>query len=88
MTTSGNQPNKRAIIDALVLAFSYSDVREVVGTDALRSVLEVEYRELISGTEFNIQPLWGPFVRTTRVRRQRRNPTCLRFCILGIAPQH
>ena len=58
MATAGGTPNKRTIIDALVVAFSHSGVRDVVGTDALRSVLEVEFHEMFSGSEFDLQPLW------------------------------
>ncbi len=52
---------KSTIIDALVLACSHSGIREVVGTDALRSVLEVEYRELMAEGSFDLQQLWELF---------------------------
>jgi hypothetical protein len=51
-------PQKRDVIDALVLAFSHSKLRSVVGTDALRSVLDVEYRDMLSGNVFDLGPLW------------------------------
>lgn len=49
---------KRMVIEALVLAFANSQARDIVGTDALRSVLEVEYHELVSDGVINLQPLW------------------------------
>ena len=51
-------PNKRTVIDALVLVFSHSKAAEIAGKDALRSVLDVEYSELIEGGAFNLQPVW------------------------------
>jgi hypothetical protein len=51
--------NKKTIVDAIVLAFAHSEVREVVGTDALRMVLDARYVEMVQkqGT-LNLQPLW------------------------------
>jgi hypothetical protein len=51
-------PSKRAVIDALVLAFSHSRAKELVGTDALRSVLDVEYSELTASGAFALQGVW------------------------------
>ena len=61
MDEAKSGPDKRTIIDALVLACTHSQLREIVGTDALRSVLDVEYRELIAGGTFNLQPVWELF---------------------------
>jgi len=49
------------IIDALVLACQHSPIAGVVGKDALRGVLEVEYRELIADGSFNLQAVWELF---------------------------
>ena len=52
---------KRMLIDALVLACANSRLRDVVGTDALRSVLDVEYRDLTAGGAFDLQTIWELF---------------------------
>ncbi|MCG8418330.1 MAG: hypothetical protein MJE77_10345 [Proteobacteria bacterium] len=61
MEEAKNGPSKHVIIGALVLACSHSRMRDIVGTDALRSVLDVEYRELIAGGTFDLQPVWELF---------------------------
>jgi hypothetical protein len=58
MAEAQRRPEKRVIIDALVLAFSHSEIRSVVGTDALRSVLEVEFKDMMSKTTFDLEQLW------------------------------
>ena len=58
MADTSGAAQKRTVIEALVLAFAHSEAREMVGTDALRSVLEVEYYELVSDGVINLQPLW------------------------------
>lgn len=58
MAEPQRRPEKRTIIDALVLAFSHSEIRAVVGTDALRSVLEVEFKDMMSGSTFDLEQLW------------------------------
>jgi hypothetical protein len=45
--TVAKAPSKRTIVEAIVLAFSKSDVREVVGTDALKTVLDARYVEMV-----------------------------------------
>src|SRR5262245_14394836 len=39
--------SKRTALDVIVLAFANSDVRETVGTDALRMVLDPRYIEMV-----------------------------------------
>jgi hypothetical protein len=46
-------------IDALVLAFSHSRASSLVGTDALRTVLSGQYRELVKGGTFYLDEVWG-----------------------------
>jgi hypothetical protein len=58
MSGSSSAASKRIIVEALVLAFSHSEVREIVGTDALRSVVGVEYHDMTSGGSLDLQPLW------------------------------
>src|SRR5215813_10841226 len=51
--------SKRTIVDAIVLAFSKSDVRDVVGTDALRMVLEGRYVDMIkTAGVLTLQPVY------------------------------
>jgi len=51
-------PDKEQVIEALVLVFAHSDIAKLVGTDALRSVLAVEYHDMIEGNIFDMQQLW------------------------------
>ncbi len=50
--------DKAMVIEAVVLAFSRSDARLLVGTDALRGVLDIEYRDLVSSGSFDLQQVW------------------------------
>ena len=52
------RPEKQQVIDALVLAFSYSRAAKLVGTDALRSVISVEYHDIVRDNAFDLQPVW------------------------------
>ncbi len=51
--TSGRVP-----LEALILAFSHSRAKALVGTDALRSVLSGQYREVQSDNWFDLEPVW------------------------------
>ena len=53
------QKGKREIVDALVLAFSHSGLSDVVGSDALRLVLDAQYVDLMEGRTFRIDKLWS-----------------------------
>jgi hypothetical protein len=61
MGDSGAPTPKRMQIDALVLACANSRLKDVVGTDALRSVLDVEYRDLTAEGVFDLQTIWELF---------------------------
>src|SRR4051794_27459401 len=51
--------NKRMVIDALVLACSQSDLKELVGTDALRMVLDGRYIEMVkTAGKVDLRPVW------------------------------
>ena len=56
---SDQAKSKKQIVDAMVLAFSHSELSEVVGTDSLRMVLDFQYREMSEGDEFRLDKLWG-----------------------------
>lgn len=79
MDQAKSGPDKRTIIDALVLACQHSALREIVGTDALRSVLDVEYRELIADGGFNLQPVWELFQDQPGFEPQHAAPPLCRF---------
>jgi hypothetical protein len=48
-----------AILDSIVLAFSKSAMREVVGTDALRTLLAGLAKEMVTPDSLKLQPLWS-----------------------------
>lgn len=48
----------RVPLEALILAFSHSRAKALVGTDALRSVLSGQYRELHRENWFDLEPVW------------------------------
>ncbi len=48
----------RVPLEALILAFSHSRAKTLVGTDALRSVLSGQYREIHHDGEFDLEPVW------------------------------
>jgi hypothetical protein len=50
--------DKEQVIEAVVLAFSYSEMSSVVGTDALASVLRVEYHDMVSNGTLDMEVLW------------------------------
>jgi hypothetical protein len=51
-------PPGRVPLEALILAFSHSRAKALVGTDALRSVLSGQYRELHHDGTFDLEPVW------------------------------
>jgi hypothetical protein len=48
----------RLVFDAIVLAFSRSGARDIVGTDALRSALDGLAKDMITPDTLKLQPLW------------------------------
>jgi hypothetical protein len=48
----------RVPLEALILAFSHSRAKTLVGTDALRSVLSGQYREIHHDGAFDLEPVW------------------------------
>lgn len=51
-------PAGRVPLEALILAFAHSRAKALVGTDALRSVLSGQYRQLHHDGMFDLQPVW------------------------------
>jgi hypothetical protein len=72
--------SKRVIIDAIVLAFSKSDVRDVVGTDALKMVLEGRYLEMVKTPGvLNLQPVWDLLLTQPGVSADQVKPAFARI---------
>ena len=55
---TGNPGPTRVPLEALLLAIRHSRVRELSGTDALRSVLASQYRELVRDGALHLAPVW------------------------------
>ena len=49
---------RRIVLDAIVLAFHHSKLRDHVGTDALRTVLSGQYRMMIAEGSLDLETLW------------------------------
>ena len=52
-------PGQKEHVEALVLAFSHSKASRLVGTDALRTVVSGQYRELVSGGVLKLEGVWS-----------------------------
>lgn len=52
-------PGQKQHVDALVLAFSHSRARALVGTDALRMVVGGQYRELMRDGTLHLDEVWS-----------------------------
>jgi hypothetical protein len=66
------------VVDAIVLAFSHSEARDVVGTDALRMVLDGRYVEMVKAPgALQLQPLYDLLkVQPGFVHQQSLPPFC------------
>ncbi len=58
MAESRSAASKATVVDAIVLAFAHSEASDLVGTDALRSVLSVEYHDMRTDTGLDLTSLW------------------------------
>lgn len=56
---ASNAPGQKEHVEALVLAFSNSRAKSLVGTDALRTVVSGQYRELLQDGKLNLEGVWG-----------------------------
>jgi hypothetical protein len=72
-------PNRRVVVNALVLAFSHSKLNKVVGTDAFRSVLDAEYRTLTADGVFNLGPVWELIESQPGFDPEQAGPPLCRF---------
>ncbi len=55
---AGDTPNRETVLESITVVFSHSKLKDVVGTDALKSVLSGQYRELVSGGTLHLHVIW------------------------------
>lgn len=72
-------PSKQVIIDCLVLVFSKSKISGIVGTDALRTVLDIQYKDLIEGDTFSMQGVWDLLAEQPGFDEEFAKPPIARF---------
>jgi hypothetical protein len=56
---ASNLLGQKEHVEALVLAFSNSRAKSLVGTDALRTVVSGQYRELVQDGALHLEGVWG-----------------------------
>jgi hypothetical protein len=54
----GETPNRESVLESITVVFANSKLKDVVGTDALKSVLAGQYRELVVGKTLHLQVIW------------------------------
>ncbi len=69
----------RVPLEALILAFSHSRAKTLVGTDALRSVLSGQYREIHHDGEFDLEPVWQLLAQQPGFDPAHARPALCRF---------
>lgn len=69
----------RLVFDAIVLAFSRSELRDVVGTDALRTALDGLAKDMLAGDTLRLQPLWDLLESQPGFARNAAAPPILRI---------
>ena len=69
----------RVPLEALILSFSHSRAKALVGTDALRSVLKGQYRELVHDGGFDLEPVWQLLAQQPGFDPDHVRPALARF---------
>jgi hypothetical protein len=69
----------RVPLEALILAFAHSRAKALVGTDALRSVLSGQYRELHHDGIFDLEPVWQLLAQQPGFDPEQVRPPLCRF---------
>src|SRR5262245_28669266 len=69
----------RVPLEALILAFTHSRAKTLVGTDALRSVLSGRYRELHRDGVFDLEPVWALCAEQPGFQPDAVRPALCRF---------
>lgn len=54
----GETPNRESVLESIALVFSQSKLKDVVGKDALKSVLSGQYRDLVHEKTLRLQVVW------------------------------
>ena len=54
----GDTANRESVLESIIVVFANSKLKDVVGTDALRSVLSGQYRDLVSDNTLHLQVVW------------------------------
>jgi hypothetical protein len=66
-------------MNAIVLVFSNSKLKDLVGTDALRSVLSGQYRDLVKDGTLHLQVIWDLLEDQPGFEQEDAEPA---FCVL------
>jgi len=72
-------PSGRVPLEALILSFAHSRAKALVGTDALRSVLSGQYRELLHEGTFDLEPVWQLLAQQPGFAAEHVRPALCRF---------
>jgi len=76
-------PSEQTIIDVIVLVFARSQLRDLVGTDALRTVLAGSTRELFpESRQLALQPVWELLESQAGFDRDQATPPMCRLKLL------
>ncbi len=54
----GETPNRESVLESITVVFANSKLKDVVGTDALKSVLSGQYRDLVTSNTLHLQLVW------------------------------
>ena len=54
----GETPNRESVLESITVVFANSKLKDVVGTDALKSVLSGQYRDLVANKTLHLQLVW------------------------------
>jgi hypothetical protein len=76
---SAGAPNREGIIGAIVLVFAQSKLKDLVGSDPLRSVLSGQYRDLVQDGTLHLQVIWDLLEDQPGFEREDAEPV---FCVL------
>lgn len=76
---SQGAPKRGGIISAIVLVFSHSKLKDLVGTDALRAVLSGQYRDLVQNNTLHLQVIWDLLEDQPGFEKADAEPA---FCVL------
>jgi hypothetical protein len=70
--------NKR-VMEALILALGSSEISKIVNVGTLRYFIEFTFRDMFSGTSFDLQPLWNTLAAEPGLTPEMIYPPLLQF---------